>query len=93
MYVYMYVCIYVCSSMYVYMYVCMYVCMYQYVCMYVCIYVCMYVCIQTRYSLHVVVLWSNMLGAFHWRKNPLSWSGPGLPPQSFGEWAQTGKAK
>ena len=52
-----------------------------------CVY--MHVCMYSS----VVVLWGNMLGAFHWRKNSLSWSGPGLSSQSFGERAQTGKAK
>ena len=41
----------------------------------------------------VVVLWSNMLGGVHWRESSLSWSGPILPPQSSGEWAQAGQAK
>ena len=40
-----------------------------------------------------VVLWSNLLGAFHWREDSLPWSGPSLPFQTSGEWAQTGQAK
>ena len=45
MYMYMYICIYVC--IYVYMYICIYVYMYIciYVYMYICIYVYMYICI------------------------------------------------
>ena len=41
----------------------------------------------------VVVLWSNMLGAVHWRESSLSRSWPSLPSQTSGEWAQTGQAK
>ena len=44
-------------------------------------------------TFHVVVLWSDMLGAVHWRESSLSWSGPSLPSQTSGEWAQTGQAK
>jgi len=57
MYVYMYVCKYVCmymymrACMYVYIYICiyLYMCVCVYVCMYiymcVCVYVCMYICV------------------------------------------------
>ena len=41
----------------------------------------------------VVVLWSNMLGAFYWRQDSLPWSGSSFPSQTSGEWAQTGQAK
>jgi hypothetical protein len=66
MYIYMYICMYVCSIniMYICTYVCMYVCMYvcsiniMYICTYVCIYVCSinimyvctYVCIRFEYT-------------------------------------------
>ena len=40
-----------------------------------------------------VVLWCNVLGAFHWREDSLPWSGPSLPSQSFGEWTQIRQAK
>ena len=46
-----------------------------------------------QYFLLTVVLWSNMLGAIHWREDPLCRSGPNLPSHSSGEWAQTGKTK
>lgn len=46
------------------------------------------------YYVHLtVVLWCDVLGAFHWRQEPLSWSGPSLPPQSSREWTQTRQAK
>ena len=34
-----------------------------------------------------------MLGAVHWRESSLSRSGPILPSQTSGEWAQAGQAK
>ena len=44
--------------MYMYVYVCMYVCMYVFVCMYVCIgmYVCMYVCMYDM-SMYVCTMY------------------------------------
>ena len=41
----------------------------------------------------VVVLWSNMLGVVYWRESFLSRSGPSLPSQTSGEWAQARQAK
>ena len=50
MYVYVYVCIYIC--MYVYVYVCIYICMYVCVCVYT--YVCMYMHIHVYVYVYLI---------------------------------------
>ena len=77
MYIYVYICIYICIYMYIYVYICIYMYIYVYICIYMYIYVYMYIYIYVYIYMCVCVRTLNC--KLH---VPTPNSGPDLLPWS-----------